>query len=300
MPAVFETLGIETPTFDPRSYVIGNPGSRVARIAGSTRLSNYLDCGIGILGPNADRYEVTLQLIVQLASYPIGATIVRTTLDAYARPRDTSGEPVHCASQRTLERQINELIGLELAGAGPRAGSALTFRGRVPVEGDHLRLECLTPQGQLMRVGEGLFLGADEGDLHLNLGPAGESLAFPATHVRRVQVRERQSATKIAGFIGAVLGIVGGGIQGRSYYDPDADSHYPSGVFMTTGALLGGITGYLVGRIAGSFIPTHVWHDAPENWASQFTVTSVQPIEAGAAGGSVAASTPCPASVASG
>lgn len=276
MPAVFETLGIETPTVDPRSYVIGEPGSRVARIAGSTRLSTYLDCGIGVLGPNADRYEVTLQLMVQLAGYPAGGTLVRTTLDAYARPRDSSGEPIHCASQRTLERRIVDLIGVELTGGGGTAGTASTLdaRGRVPVAGDLLRVECVAELSQPRRVGQGLFLGAADGDLLLDVGTGTGGVAVPVTHVGRVQVRERRSAAGVVGFIGAVLGVLGGGAKGRTWYDPDAETHYPQGVFMTAGALAGGIAGFLVGRISGSFIGTDAWLDAPADWAGRYAAST--------------------------
>jgi len=280
MPSVFETLGIETPTVDPRSFVIGNPGDRVARISGSARLSTYLDCGIGILGPNADRYEVTLQLLVQLAGYPEGGTLVRTTLDAFARPRDSSGEPIHCASQRTLERLIVDLVAAELAGGGRATEtSTLSARGRVPIAGDLLRVECLVPQARIRRVGQGLLLGAADGDLLLDVGGGLESLAVPVAHVGRVQVRERRSAAFMVGIGGAVLGLVGGGIEGRSWYDPDAKTHYGQGVFMTGGALAGGVAGLLVGRLIGSFIGTNAWLDAPDDWAGRYSVSTAAPID---------------------
>jgi hypothetical protein len=281
MPDVFETLGIETPTVEPRSFVIGNPGSRVSRIAGSLRLSTYLDCGIGILGPNADRQEVTLQIMVQLAGYPGGGTLVRTTLDAYARPRDTAGEPIHCASQGTLERQIVDLIASELSGEADRSLAYAGVLGRVPVAGDLLRVECLAPQAQTRSVGEGLFLGAGNGDLLLGVGTGGGSVAVvPVVNVGRVQVRERRSASKMAGVVVAVLGMVGGGIQGRSWYDPEGDTHYPQGVFMAAGVLGGGIAGAILGRITGSFIGTDAWVDAPRDWAGRYS--SAVPAESAA------------------
>ncbi|MDH3206971.1 MAG: hypothetical protein OEO79_10180 [Gemmatimonadota bacterium] len=286
LPSVFETLGIETPTVDPASFTMGDPGSRVARIGGSTRLSTYLDCGIGILGPNADRYEVTLQLMVQLANNPAGGTLVRTTLDAYARPRDTSGDALQCASQRTLERQIVDLIDIELSGGvAPAAGaSTLVNQGRIPVAGDRVRIECRIPRAQLLAIGEGFFMGAGEGELLLDVGIATGSVAVPVENVGRVQVQDRGSASRLVGFVGAVLGIAGGAYHGRTWYDRDAKVHFPQGVYMTGGALAGGIAGYLLGRIAGSFVGTTVWVDAPTGWARGYSASTVAPIVGGAVG----------------
>ena len=283
LPDVFRRLEIETPTVDAGSYTIGNPGSRVVRIAG-TRLSTFLDCGVGILGPNADRYEVNLQLMVQLGSYPTGGTLVRTTLDAYARPRDTSGDPLHCASQRTLEARIMQMIEAELSGESMPPTRVLA-QGRVPVAGDLLRVECVSPVDQDLFVGEGTFLGANGGDLLLGIGRGSQNVGVPVVNLGSVQVRERRSQSRVAGFFGALLGGVGGGFVGKGWYDPENEKlHYPSGVFMTAGVLLGGISGYLTGRIVGSFIKTNVWIDAPQDWALGYSGETVAPGPAAAAG----------------
>ena len=115
LPSVFETLGIETSTVDPGSLVIGNRGTRSTRVEGR-RMSGYLDCGSGFGGAYADRYQITLYLMVQLASRADGGTLVRTILDASARPRDVSGNAVHCRSKGTLERRVVELITENLSG----------------------------------------------------------------------------------------------------------------------------------------------------------------------------------------
>lgn len=116
LSSVFETLEIEVTTVDLGSLLIGNSGYRARRIEGR-RLSTYLECGTGIGRPNADQYEVTLQLMVQLENGPNGDTIVRTLLDAYAKSRSVSGNSIHCSSRGRLEPRIVELINLELTGA---------------------------------------------------------------------------------------------------------------------------------------------------------------------------------------
>jgi hypothetical protein len=109
LPTVFATLDIETPTVDARSLTVGNPEHSSARIEGS-RMSTYFDCGTGLGGPNADRYEVTIYMMVQLLGPLAQGTMVRTVVDAFAKPRDVSGNAVHCVSKGVLERRVVELM----------------------------------------------------------------------------------------------------------------------------------------------------------------------------------------------
>jgi hypothetical protein len=274
LPAVFETLEVRTPTVNAPAYLIGNPSTRISRLEGR-RLSTFLNCGSGVLGPNADRYDVTLQLMVQLAPNPEGGTVVRTTLDAYAEPRDVAGEPLHCASQRTLEGRIMELIQAELDGAGPRGPARTVAQGRVPNPGDFLRLECSPPSGAEQRVGEGFFAGGGDGLVRLDLGTAGSGVEIPASSIGRVQVRERRSRTRLGAFIVGVAGGVAGGILGKGFYDPDVKNvHYGSGVYTAGGAIIGLIGGAIVGGIAGSFVSHDLWHDAPRDWAMRYEGSS--------------------------
>jgi hypothetical protein len=280
LPNVFATLGIQTRTLEPGAYTIGLESGRVARIEGG-RLSSHLECGSGILGPNADHYDVTMTLLIQLAGHASGGTTVRTTLDAYARSRSSSGEPLHCASSRSLERRVMELIALELSGVSTRPTS-LVARGRVPEAGDQLRIECISPVDAARHVGEGSFLGTNGELLLIGVEPYGTSVGVPAGNVGSVQVRERRSRTKLVGLFGALGGAVAGGLWGRSWY-ANTDKgvtynsgsyrsvHYGEGVYVTMGALAGGIGGYFLGRIAGSFVRADTWVDAPDDWALRFT-----------------------------
>lgn len=279
MPGVFESLELETPTQEIATYTIGDPGSRVARIAGSRRLSQYLDCGAGIRGANADSYEVTLQLLVRLATAPDG-TVVRTTLDAYARPRDSAGEPIHCHSEGTLERQVHTLIseGLaraELAAAGesevgaPGSAGALPAMsaGRIPVTGDVLRIECQASGVGEPLEGQGRYVGAGGGALRLTVDSRGQTVAVPAVHVSMVHVRERRSYAAVGMLVGFVAGATLGGLYASSRYNDDATYHYGPAVLATIGAVAGGLGGGLVGRIGGSLLRSDTWHEAPPEWA---------------------------------
>lgn len=167
------------------------------------------------------------------------------------------------------------LLQLELSGVSTRPTS-LASRGRVPETGDHLRLECIAPDATRL-VGEGSFLGTS-GDLVLiGVPPQGASVAVPAGNVGSVQVRERHSRTKLVGLFGAAGGAVGGGFLGKGWFAANErgvtrnNVHYGEGVYITMGAIAGGIAGYFLGRITGSFIHTDTWADAPDDWALRFT-----------------------------
>lgn len=115
LPAVFETLGVEATTVDTRARAMGNERFTASRLEGRS-LSDYIDCGTSFGRARADQYQVTMQILVQVGRDPSGGTRLRTLLDAYAQPRDVSGNAYHCASTGRLERRVADLIA-QRAGA---------------------------------------------------------------------------------------------------------------------------------------------------------------------------------------
>jgi hypothetical protein len=115
LPSIFEQLEIETTTVDPSQGLMGNAGYRARRVEGR-RLSTYLDCGRSFGREYADQYAVTLTVLVQLVTAADGSTVVRTTLDGYARDPSTSSSSVHCITWGSLERRIGDLV-IERIGA---------------------------------------------------------------------------------------------------------------------------------------------------------------------------------------
>jgi hypothetical protein len=109
LPSVFEQLEIDVARVDAGAGVMGNPGYRARRVEGE-RMSRWLDCGRGLIRANADEYDVTLSVIVQLLPAADGLTTVRTTVDAYARDRSLNAGSVHCISWGHLERRVGELV----------------------------------------------------------------------------------------------------------------------------------------------------------------------------------------------
>lgn len=116
LPDAFRTLEIEAPFQNTASFQFGNPEFTPRRIEGR-RLSRYLSCGTVAAGARADRYEVTMRFIVDLDGSADG-TRLETLLDAYARPRDVSGNAVRCTSQGSLEQRLVDLVLERLPEAG--------------------------------------------------------------------------------------------------------------------------------------------------------------------------------------
>ena len=164
-------------------------------------------------------------------------------------------------------------------------------QGRLPVAGDLLRVGCFSSQSQEVRVGEGLFLGAEGDDLLLGVGPRNRSVAVPFANVSRVEVRERRSRSGVGAVIGALLGGVAGAIKGNSRFDPDPSPfrtggfHFSREVYITFGAVVGGVGGAVLGRIFGSFFKHDTWLDAPQNWVVQYSESGSATPEASARAG---------------
>ncbi len=111
---VYEMLGIPDHGVNPAGTEYGNPSFRGRRIEGK-RLSRYIDCGMGVTAiPNADDYQVTLMVLSRVSAADEGGTMVVTTVDATAKPRAVSGNPVHCQSKGTLETRLGDLLLLVL------------------------------------------------------------------------------------------------------------------------------------------------------------------------------------------
>lgn len=298
LPGVLEDLGVEASTRDERAFVIGNEGWRPTAIHG-TRLSAFLRCGAGISGPNADSYDVTALLLVQLEAPSSTETLARIVLDASARPRTSSGAPLRCTSAGTLEGRIIRLIGDRLVRLGGSEGGAVgpfVVEGSpaipassLPRVGDVLRISCVGPAEEV-RVGQGNFVGAAAGTLTLRLGPTRPGVAVPAASVRSIQIRERHSHVALGGVVVGVIGLVTGGYVGHSSYDPEALSHYGQGTVRTIGAVIGAISGALVGAIGGWFVADEEWIDVPPAWWERDAPNSAAQGSLPAPGGSA----PCP------
>lgn len=81
-------------------------------------VATFLDCGSSVAGPRANTWDVSLSLVVSLWPEDTGGTRLRTEMDGWARPRSTSGNPVHCQSRNELEDRLFENVSQRLGVAG--------------------------------------------------------------------------------------------------------------------------------------------------------------------------------------
>lgn len=127
LPDAYRSLGIPVSEVAQNVLTLGNAGFESRQIDGK-RMGTFFDCGVSRSGIVANLYDVSISISTQLAEAPGGGTVVTTTLDSWARPRTTSGNPVHCSSKGTLERRLTEELSA-LLGVGPRAFDADPFSG---------------------------------------------------------------------------------------------------------------------------------------------------------------------------
>jgi hypothetical protein len=257
LPSVFASLSIDAEMMDPTTLVIGTERLRTSRVDGR-RLSEFLDCGGGVAGPNADSYDVTLSLFVQLEGEGSGSTLVRTVLDASAQSRYNNSDQIQCASFGTLERRVVGLIDQQLR---PSSGFAARAPLRRPVAGDFIRLMCATRPADPTSVSAGELLGVSAGAILVDLPQSDEHATVPVSGVFRLEIREQRSRARLSALVGAAVGMATGAVVGRSAYNPASETHYQPGVSTTIGGVLGTIGGAALGALVGSFLDYDTWVD---------------------------------------
>jgi hypothetical protein len=118
---VYPDLGIPIGTMLSATGQIGNtnyrvPGHRLKTV----QLSRVLECGQeSVTGARADVDEITLNVLSTIKPLGDSGSVVSTFLTATARPLGTSSDPVHCTTNGTLERMINERVVKALGGTTP-------------------------------------------------------------------------------------------------------------------------------------------------------------------------------------
>lgn len=117
LPGVYAELEIPVTQSAPSRMTLGNPAYRARQIEGG-RMGRYVDCGTNLSGQLANAYDVTLNLVTRVEDSPEGGAVVTTALDAWAEPRVTRGDPVHCRSRHRLESRISELVAEKLGSGG--------------------------------------------------------------------------------------------------------------------------------------------------------------------------------------
>lgn len=108
MPRTFHEIGLRgAGVLDASRRVFGYPNAVIPRSVANARLSAFLQCGQTPGGPNADVHRVTGSVLTAVRpAAEAGRSVVEVTVEAVARPREVSGNPVRCSSNGRLERLI--------------------------------------------------------------------------------------------------------------------------------------------------------------------------------------------------
>lgn len=112
LPAAYEALGFEVNSGDPRGRILGVENVRLRRIDG-TRPSNYLECGQGPVGANADQYDVYFSMLAQVMRAAEGSTL-NVRILANARNAAHGGVGVTCATKGTIEERLAEELRIRV------------------------------------------------------------------------------------------------------------------------------------------------------------------------------------------
>ena len=83
------------------------------RVFAGRPLSRFVNCGITVIGANADSYDVRLRLRTRVDSVSPSQTRMRTLLEATAA--SNGGATVHCSSSGALEESIATRVKAELS-----------------------------------------------------------------------------------------------------------------------------------------------------------------------------------------
>jgi len=104
---VFADLGISTETADPVHRFLAGAASARRQFA-NRPLSQFVNCGSTLMGPNADVYNVRLHIQTEVDSTAPAKSRLRTMLQTNAA--SDGGSTVPCATKGDLEKTIGDRI----------------------------------------------------------------------------------------------------------------------------------------------------------------------------------------------
>lgn len=112
--ATYAEIGIPLSISLPDVMIAGNQGFNVRRNLSGVGLRNYLSCGDDGTGPNADSYQISMNIATQIQKEGDGSSKAATVMDATATSMTTGTNLIRCATTGELEKRINETIAKHL------------------------------------------------------------------------------------------------------------------------------------------------------------------------------------------
>jgi hypothetical protein len=111
LPTVLDSLGIPVTMLEPSKRSIGNPAFKTRQRLKGTSLSRFIDCGTSTqVGANADNYDVSLVVLVDVAAAAANSSRVTLTFEAVAKPVNFSQQYSQCNSRGAFEARFFEVL----------------------------------------------------------------------------------------------------------------------------------------------------------------------------------------------
>jgi hypothetical protein len=108
---VYGSLKLKTTLADSVGGIMGNTGFNHSGALAGQRMSYWLGCGTGMMGPNADRWRVTMSILTSVEPASKDSSRLRTVIIASARNMaEGSADPTNCNSTGKLEETIHKKV----------------------------------------------------------------------------------------------------------------------------------------------------------------------------------------------
>jgi hypothetical protein len=117
LQSVYASLDIPLTFRDEAKKSLGNTSFRTRRRVGSVPMIRALDCGGESGMPNAETYDITLEITSLVQPEGEGKARLQTLVQATGRrPASGGGSDMRCTSLGGLEKKISEMVSAILAG----------------------------------------------------------------------------------------------------------------------------------------------------------------------------------------
>jgi hypothetical protein len=108
---VYADLEIPVTIENPTSHQIGNANFVKSRQMGGERMTQLVNCGSGITGPNAATYRITMSLMTDVSGNPNGTTKLQTTFISKGQDVTAgSSDQIPCGSTGRVELMLLDRV----------------------------------------------------------------------------------------------------------------------------------------------------------------------------------------------
>lgn len=106
---VYTDLAVAATTLDSRQRIVGNPSLKIRRRIGGVTLVKYLDCGYKDGAPNAETYDIVLNLMSSVSGPTPTSATVSTRIEGVAT-HPVFGSQTVCTTTGELEKRIAQMV----------------------------------------------------------------------------------------------------------------------------------------------------------------------------------------------